>query len=173
MAASLSPEDLFHLAERVERRGAEFYRQAAEACPDSAGRQLLEGLAEMEKTHEQIFAAIRQHVLKLKAPRATSPQGAARFRIVFDVLLGGLMKDLHLRFLGKSSTGDILAEAIAFEKDTIVFLAQLADTLEQPSDKKKVQAILREELSHVFELSSQLAGERPGSGSSAFLQANA
>lgn len=172
MATNLSLEDLFRVAERVERRASQFHRHAADLCPDGVGRTMLASLAAMEEEHEHIFAAIRQSMPEAKSRRSLSPKAAARVRIVFDVLLGGLMQDLRTRFRGMTSSEDILREAIAFEKDTIVFLAQLGDTLENPAERKKVQTILREELSHVFLLSARLRGERPRSGGpSAFVQA--
>jgi rubrerythrin len=173
MAAGLSLDDLFRIAERVENRGAQFYRLVAESCADSAGQKIFEGLAQMEAEHEEVFAGIRKHVLKLEGQRGLAPQAGARFRIVFDVVLGGLMKDLQGRFRGKTSSGDILREAIAFEKDTIVFLAELGNTIDDPADRKKIQLILREELAHVFTLSAQLVGEGPRRGPSATAQATA
>jgi rubrerythrin len=173
MAAGLSLDEMFHIAERVEKRSAQFYRLAAENCPDSAGRKVFDELAAMEAEHEEIFAAMRKHVLKLDGLSGLAPRDAARFRIVFDVLLGGLMADLHSRFRGRTSSGDILREAIAFEKDTIVFLAELGNTIDSAADRKKVQVILREELTHVFTLSAQLVGETHRGRAGAFVQASA
>jgi rubrerythrin len=171
MATNLSLEDLYHVAERVERRASEFHRHAADLCPDASGRTMLASLAEMEEEHERIFAAIRQSTPQPQG-RPLTPKAAGQVRIVFEVLLGGLMQDLRTRFRGKTSSEDILREAIEFEKDTIVFFVQLGDTLDDPAERKQVQMILREELSHVFLLSERLGGERPrGGGLSAFVQA--
>jgi rubrerythrin len=171
MAAGLSLEDLLHVAERVERRGAEFYRRATETCPDTAGQRTFAKLATMEAEHEAVFAAIRQNVLKLSAQRGSARRLPARVRIVFDVLIAGLMEDLRLRFTDKVFTGDILREALAFEKDTIIFFTQLAEGIDNPGDRKKVQMVLREELSHLCTLSEHLVGERPRTGGPTWIQA--
>ena len=104
---------------------------------------------------------------------ANRKMGSCRINPMHLVLIAGLMEDLRGRFRAKTTTGDILREAIAFEKDTVVFLAQLGETIENPSDKKKVQTVLREELSHIFTLSSQLVGERSRRGGTAMVQATA
>ena len=173
MRENLTVEDLFQIAEQVERRGAQFYRQAADACADEAGHKLLTNLARMEEEHGAVFSATRQDVLRPKGPSRLSPQAEGRFRVVFEALLAGLARDLQGRFLGKTSSASILQEAIGFEKDTIVFLTQLSEMLEDPGDRMKIQAILREELTHVFQLGSQLLGNRPSQGLSAFIGASA
>jgi rubrerythrin len=171
MATNLSLEDLFRVAERMERRGAEFYRQAARDCPNEEGGKVLAHLAELEDEHEQVFSAIGQHATQQKKAVPLAPRAAAQCRVVADLVLGDLTNDLRQRFRGKHSTRDILREAIDFEKDTIVFLTQLCTMLERPADKRKVQQVLREELSHVMLLGSQLAGDRPRGGDSAFVHA--
>jgi rubrerythrin len=173
MDAGLSLEDVLQIAERVEKRGAMFYRRAADLCPDSAGQKVFAELAEMESQHEVVFAGIREHALNAAGPRVATRRTRAKVNIVFDVLIQGLMEDLQGRFHAKTVTLDILREAIAFEKDTVVFFAQLGETIENPADRKKVQAILREELTHICMLSGQLVGEGPRRRPSATVHATA
>lgn len=127
----------------------------------------------MEDEHEEVFSAIRQHWASLPVGRRRSPRASAEARVVLDLTLGDLDNDLRRRFAGQVSAADILREAVEFEKDTIVFLTQLGESLTSAEDRRSVQRVLREELSHVFLLAAQLAEYRPRRGPSPFLQATA
>lgn len=153
-------DDLFEIAEQVEAKGARFYRQAARACPDADARRLLLGLAKMEEEHEEVFSAIRRQVLGLKSSSGLDPQAAAQYRVVFQTLLVDLEKDLVRRFAGMKTARQFLQKAIDFEKETIVFLTQVTELVARPADRKQVQHLLREELTHVLMLTAEMR-ERP------------
>ena len=51
-------EDVFEMAEQMERNGAKFYKESAGGLSDSPAKTLLDRLAEMEEAHEKMFASI-------------------------------------------------------------------------------------------------------------------
>ncbi len=57
MAMPFNADEVFEMAEQIERNGGKFYRAAAEKFP--AVRELLLKLAEMEDNHERTFANMR------------------------------------------------------------------------------------------------------------------
>ena len=59
MSFEFSANEIFEMAEQLERNGAKFYRTSAEGVKDPASRDLLQSLADMEDTHEKTFASMR------------------------------------------------------------------------------------------------------------------
>ena len=55
-------DEIFEMAEHIERNGAKFYRQAADIVATLQGKELLLGLAAMEDEHEKTYAEMRQRV---------------------------------------------------------------------------------------------------------------
>jgi hypothetical protein len=61
MGIEINADEVFEMAEQIERGASTFYRQAAHAAPDPACRKVLLYLASMEADHEQVFASIKAH----------------------------------------------------------------------------------------------------------------
>ena len=59
MGIEFNADEIFEIAEQIERNGAGFYRRAAEAVEDSQKRRILLDLASREDEHEKTFAAMR------------------------------------------------------------------------------------------------------------------
>jgi rubrerythrin len=158
-----SADEILGIAEQIERNGARFYRKAAEAISDSrAGKRLLD-LAAMEDAHERIFADMRADLSgKELEPTAGDPWGEAALYLqgiadgnVFDV-----KQDLSEWLTGKESKEDILRAAIGLEKDSIVFYAGIKEMVPQELGKDRIEAILKEEMSHLALLSNELASSK-------------
>ena len=58
MGFSFNADEMFEMAERIERNGAKFYRTAAAAVSEASVRGRLAELAAWEDEHEKAFAAI-------------------------------------------------------------------------------------------------------------------
>ncbi len=69
----------------------------------------------------------------------------------------GVMDHLAERFEGSLSGRDICKRAIDFERESIVFLAAMRNILDDRSEQLRIDGIIREELGHIFQLTSQLA----------------
>lgn len=149
-----SLDDIFRAAEEIERKGIAFYHEAATQAADPVTRQVFNGLAAMEREHQQIFQTLRQLVVPAPAAELNAVQDL--FRHSFQ----NVDHELRELFDGKLSREDILKSAMDFEKDTIVFLSGLKHLVE-PKDMPKIDLIIREELGHVVSLGSQLAGNKP------------
>ncbi|MCH7559530.1 MAG: rubrerythrin, partial [Planctomycetes bacterium] len=57
MVMPFNADEVFEMAEQIERNGAKFYRAAAKKFPELS--QVLSDLAVMEDEHEKTFAAMR------------------------------------------------------------------------------------------------------------------
>ena len=59
MSYDFNADDVFEMAEQMERNGGKFYRTAADNTADSANKEFLLELAAMEDQHEKTFKAMR------------------------------------------------------------------------------------------------------------------
>lgn len=158
MSVVFNADEIFEMAEQLERNGAKFYRAAAEKF--SSVRQLLLELAAMEDEHEQTFAAMRMELSGAEQqPTVFDPDGQAQMYLrsmsdghVFDVKVDPVEQ------LGGLQTPEVvLKKAIDLEKDSIVFYVGLKQFVPPKAGKGRVQAIIEEEMSHIVTLNRQLA----------------
>ena len=59
MGISFSADEIFEMAEEIERNGAGFYREAAKNTSDKEIKQMLLELADMEDEHLTTFQQMR------------------------------------------------------------------------------------------------------------------
>jgi rubrerythrin len=58
MSYDFNADEVFEMAEQIERNGAKFYRDAAENATASPSKDLLRSLSKMEEAHEKTFKAM-------------------------------------------------------------------------------------------------------------------
>lgn len=163
MAVEFSADEVYRLAEQIEKQAVRFYREVARRCDDAYCRSLFESLADMEDEHGEVFATMRGCL--------ASGDGAARFdardgrhwQTISRFMLVDLEEDLRKRFAGKQNRDEILQEAMNFERDTILFLTAMRDMVSRPEDRTRVDHIIQEETGHLMSLGSRLAGHKPPS----------
>jgi rubrerythrin len=156
MTRTYNIDEIFEIAEQIERNGAAFYRRAAKESLDAGHKQKLLDLAEMELSHERTFAAMRME--QENAPTSFDPDGeAARY---LDAIADGRVFDLradHIEDLAGKTIEEILKIAIDLEKDSIVFYLGLRDLVSESLGKEQMETIIAEEMSHITLLSDELA----------------
>ncbi len=152
-SVSFSASEVFQIAIELEDRGYRFYELAAQACRTSAGRDLFARLALMERDHRMVFEALRDQYKTAGGAGLSRPQMQA----VVGALLSSIQQDLLQRFASKYDTGEILREAVGFEKDTIVFLLAMRGMIDSAADRQRIDIIIQEELGHVLQLGSEMA----------------
>ena len=78
MSITFSADEIFEIAEDIERNGAKFYREAAEKASDKETRAFLLEMATMEEGHDTVFAEMRKELSKeLKQPTTFDPDNQA------------------------------------------------------------------------------------------------
>jgi rubrerythrin len=153
MSFDFNADDILQMAEQIERNGANFYRESAEAVAEASAKELLLNLAAMEDDHEKTFADLRS-ALSDKEKEATvfDPQGEA----------AGYLKalaDTRVFFekqIDSNKMEDILKEAIIAEKDSIVFYLGMKDLVPESLGKGRIDDIIKEEMAHIKTLSKEL-----------------
>jgi rubrerythrin len=152
-AFDFSADDVFKLAEEIEINGEEFYRKAAEDVDDPKNKEMLLGLADMEKDHKKIFEKMRAELKgSEKATTVFDPEGEAEqylkaladIRVFFD------------KTVDTSSMEKILKEAIQAEKDSIVLYLGMKEFVPEKYGKNRLEKIIKEEMGHIRLLSGEL-----------------
>ena len=157
MSISFNADEVFEMAEQIERNGARFYRAAAEKFPEV--NQLLLELAAMEDKHEKTFAAMRAELSGTEAePPVFDPDDQAQLYLqaMADEHIFNLKSD-PVNQLGNLDTPDeVLKTAMGLERDSIAFYAGLKESVSRRAGKDKIDAIIREEINHIAILSQKM-----------------
>ena len=157
MGMPFNADEVFEMAEQIERNGARFYRAAAEKFPEVS--QLLLELAAMEDDHEKTFADMRAELSGTEAePPVFDPDGQAQLylKAMADEHIFNIKSD-PLNQLGNLDTPDeVLKTAMGIERDSIAFYAGLKESVSRRAGKDKVEGIIKEEINHIAILSQKM-----------------
>jgi rubrerythrin len=157
MGMPFNADEVFEMAEQIERNGGRFYRAAAEKFPTV--RELLLKLAEMEDDHEKTFAGMRAELSgKETGETVFDPDGQSQMylRAMADGHIFNPKADPVEKVAGKDTPEDILKMAIGVERDSVAFYVGLKRSVSQAAGKDKVEGIIAEEIGHVAILSREL-----------------
>lgn len=153
MMYDFNADDVFEIAEQLERNGATFYRKAAEATADSDARDFLLKLAAMEDDHEKTFSKMRSELkASEKASTVFDPDGDA-------VKYLKALADTRVFFekpIDTSSLEAVLKDAITAEKDSIVFYLGMREAVPENLGRKRLDDVIQEEMGHIRLLSKSL-----------------
>jgi rubrerythrin len=160
MTIDFNADEIFEMAEQIERNGARFYRRAAEGESEPGDRAMLLELAAMEDAHEKTFASMREDLSALEDLAKTyDPHGEAvsYLRAMADGHVFDVKADPTEFLNNQRSTVDILQKAIGFEKNSIVFYLGMREMVPKRLGKDNIDRIIREEMRHIVLLSRELA----------------
>ena len=163
MSIHFNADEIFEMAEQIERNGAKFYRRVAEGATEFSGRQLLLGLATMEDDHEKTFAAMRADMLKQQRIATVTPtfdpegQAALYLRAMADGHVFDVKADPSEHLTGKETMEEILQTAIGLEKDSIVFYLGIKEMVPERLGRDRIDGIIKEEMGHITVLNKELA----------------
>ena len=153
MSLDFNADEVFEIAEQIERNGAEFYRTSAENVTDVNTKKSLIELAEMEDEHEKTFKTLRGELTENEKVMTTfDPEGDAEkyLRALADTRV------FYEKEINTSSIEEILKIAITAEKDSIVFYLGMKDVVPVNLGKEKLDRIIKEEMNHITILSKKL-----------------
>ena len=153
MGIEFNADEIFEIAEQIERNGAKFYRTAAENITEPSKKKFLIHLAEMEDEHEQTFKTMRSHLTQdEKIVTTFDPNGESEkyLRALADTRV------FYEKEIVTTSLEDIYKTAITAEKDSIVFYLGMKDVIPEHLGKQKLDGIIKEEMSHIRLLSKEL-----------------
>jgi len=158
MAVTFNADEVFEMAEQIERNGAKFYRTAAKQTSSAAVKEYLEGLAAMEVEHIRIFADMRAELTQKEQGSIFDPDNEAA-KYLQAMVEGCIFNDQTepaSRLTGKETPEEIFTTAIGLEKNSIAYYTGIKDMVPSRAGKNKVQAIIKEEMGHVVSLKEKL-----------------
>ena len=160
MSYDFNADEVFEMAEQIERNGVRFYLEAAENISDASVRQLFLDLAAMEAEHEKVFASMRADLPdEEREPTVFDPEGEAALylRALADLQVFGKEGEEDFILSGdlpeQEKIRKILWVAIGLEKESIVFYLGIKELVPARFGKDKIDKIIREEMGHIRLLS--------------------
>jgi rubrerythrin len=159
MGMGFNADNVFEIAEQIERNGIRFYRRAADSAAGRETQQLLLDLAQMEVEHEKTFQAMRRELSEAERTQAVfDPENemTAYLRSFADGRVFDLRRDVSELLTGQESLEEILHTALGREKDAIVFFLGAKEMVRGDLGKEKIDRIIKEEMGHVSLLSREL-----------------
>lgn len=157
MAFDFSANDIFEMAEQIERNGAAFYRNAAESISDQAEKKFLLELADMEDDHEKTFANLKKELSNAEKTSTTydpNEEAGQYLKALADTRV------FFEKALDTSGMKGIIKDAITAEKDSIVFYLGMKEFVPEKQGKDRLEAIIKEEMAHIRLLSNRLLAYR-------------
>jgi rubrerythrin len=154
MSYDFNANEIFEIAEQLERNGAAFYRDAADSVDDSEVKKFLLEFADMEDEHEKTFISLRKGLTAAeKAPTVFDPadESALYLKALADTRV------FFKKEIDTSSIEEIFKSAITAEKDSIVFYLGMKDLVPESLGKERMDAIIKEEMGHIKVLGQKLA----------------
>lgn len=146
------------IAMEMEHRGEDFYRRAAKVSKSQESVALLKTLAEDERLHGMEFKRLHDLACKRRGGCEKvydDETNAYLSAIAADVVFsGGLMA---LKQVGFENPRAVLMNAIASEKDSILFYTELAAHAQDEEARATFMEITRQERGHLARLLSRLA----------------
>jgi rubrerythrin len=159
MGITFNADEIFEMAEQIERNGARYYREAAEKASEKETKQMLLEMAGMEDGHLETFRTMRKELSgKEKEPMVFDPdnQAALYLRTMADARsMEGRISPTE-KLTGNETMKEILDIAVNSENESVVFYLNLKALVSAKAGRSKVEDIIIEELSHITTLLNKL-----------------
>ena len=159
MPITFNANEIFEMAEEMEKNGAKFYRKAAQNASDNQTKQMLLDMADMEDGHLKTFQNMREELSdREKEPTVFDPNNEAVLYLQAMANSRGYegKKSPDEELSGNETMREILEIALNSEKESVVFYFGLMSLVPPKAGRDKVKAIIIEELSHITTLLKQL-----------------
>lgn len=159
MGITFNADEIFEMAEEIERNGARFYRKAAEKTSNDKIKQMLLDMATMEDGHLKTFEKMRKQLSgREKEETVFDPdnEAAMYLQTMADARSWEGKKSPDEELTGSETMKEILEIALNSEKESVVFYYGLRGLVPPRAGREKVDAIINEELSHIHILLEQL-----------------
>ena len=159
MPITFNANEIFEMAEEMERNAAKFYRKSAQNASDKQTKQILLDMADMEDEHLAIFQEMRGQLSgQEKGGTVFDPDNQSVLYLQAMAHARGFegritpLKELT----GSETSKEVLEIALNSEKESVVFYFGLKGMVPVSAGRDKVEAIIFEELSHITTLLNKL-----------------
>jgi len=163
MGITFNADEIFEMAEEIERNGAKFYREAVQNTSDEKIKKMLLDMAAMEDEHLETFQQMRKELIAAEKEMVTfdpDNRAALYLQAMADARgWEGRISPMQ-QLTGSETIKDILEIALNSEKESVVFYLGLKSLVPVRAGRDKVEAIIIEELGHITDLLNQLKALR-------------
>lgn len=158
MKLYFNADEIFEMAEEIERQGARFYDKAAGTFNEPGVKDMFKQLADMEVGHEKTFSNMRSSILN-DAFKGYDPDemAAAYIKSFTDGKVFDFKKNMADLITDKSTVLDVLKLGLDAEKNSIVFYTGIKKIVPQDFGKDSIDKIIAEEMKHIVILVDKMA----------------
>jgi rubrerythrin len=159
MSLRFNADEILEVALDIERNGAAFYREAATLQQAESAKAMLLELAAMEEDHEQTFKQMREGLTQTERQEMSyDPEGELPLylQVMADKGVFDKKAEPAKKLSGRESLQQVLKLALGMEKDSVLFYLGLQELVPAHLGGERVEAILKEEMSHITALGELL-----------------
>jgi rubrerythrin len=159
VSITFNADEIFEMAEEIERNGAAFYREATAKAKDAQTQKFFRDLAAMEDGHLTVFQNMRRELADQdRAPTVFDPLDEMTLYLQAMADAKGFEGKIgpSLRLTGKETLLDVLSIALNAERNSVVFYVGLKTLVDNDRARKQVDKIIGEEMGHVAVLQNRL-----------------
>ena len=152
MAITFNADEVFEMAEEIERQGAKFYSEASKKAQDDKTKNFFLELSAMEAGHLKIFSDMRKELGEAeKAETTYDPENEAAMYLKTMADAKGWEGKISptQKLTGNESMKEIVEIALNSEKESVVFYYGLKAMVPEKAGRDKIEEIIMEELSHI------------------------
>lgn len=152
MAITFNADEIFEMAEEIERKGAKFYRKAADNATDADLKDFFTSMAKMEDNHVIVFQDMRKELsAEEKGETVYDPQDESMLYLQAMADSKGYegMITPTKEFTGDESMREVIETALNSEKESVVFYYGMKSLVPAGAGQDKVEMIIKEELGHI------------------------
>lgn len=167
MGVRFNADEVFEMAIRIEKNGADFYRKAGELQSDEKIKDFFGRLVAMEQQHIDVFEDMRASLTEAdRSGEVYDPDEELSYYLesMADAHGGEGDPSTAHALTGNESLENILKTAIGLEKQSILFYTGLKDMVPPKQGRGRIQTIIEEETKHVSQLAGVLEQTQAGGG---------
>lgn len=152
MAITFNADEIFEIAEQIERNGQKFYSTSAQRVSEPATKSVLTDLANMEAEHLKTFQNLHAKLdAQAREELTWDPDGqaVAYLRAAADSHIFKTDVDPLSLLSDNAGAREILELALQFEKDSVIYFLGVADMVPERLGKADVLSLAKQEQGHI------------------------
>ncbi len=152
MGITFNADEIFEMAEEIERQGAKFYSEVSKKATDDEMKKFFVELSAMEAEHLKIFADMRKQLSEAEKTALTfdpDNEAALYLKTMADAKGWEGRISPTQKLTGTESMKEVIEIALNAEKESVVFYFGLKSMVSEKAGRDKIEQIVMEELSHI------------------------
>ncbi len=152
MAITFNADEIYNIAEQIERNGQKFYSDSAQRVKEPLAKKVLQDLADMEVGHLKTFKALHAALTEQARQEITwdpDDEAGAYLKAAADSHVFKTNADPTSLLKDNTDAREILQLALQFEKDSVIYFLGVADMVPEHLGKSDVLGLAKQEQGHI------------------------